>query len=178
MNIGVVATRVAGVDGVTFEIAKWETILERMGHEVRLMGGEVDALRPDARLVPAMHFTYPQAARVTAAAFDPDSDADAASGISAREIVLLALATSIDALAVGLSFAFLDVPLWIAVVSIGLVTFVLSFVAVLIGHRIGTRWRKPAEIIGGIVLEAGSLRADASVRGRLDRLALDLNARG
>jgi glycosyltransferase involved in cell wall biosynthesis len=77
MNIGVVATRVAGVDGVTFEIAKWETILERMGHEVRLMGGEVDALRPDARLVPAMHFTYPQAARVTAAAFDPDSDADA-----------------------------------------------------------------------------------------------------
>src|SRR5687768_8608444 len=77
MTIGVVATRVAGVDGVTFEIAKWETILERMGHEVRLMGGEVDALRPDARLVPAMHFTYPQAARVTAAAFDPDSDANA-----------------------------------------------------------------------------------------------------
>jgi mannosylglucosylglycerate synthase len=77
MNIGVVSTRVAGVDGVTFEIAKWETVLERMGHEVRLMGGEVDALRPDARLVPAMHFTYPQAARVTAAAFDPESDADA-----------------------------------------------------------------------------------------------------
>ncbi|MDR6167766.1 putative Mn2+ efflux pump MntP [Microbacterium paludicola] len=86
-------------------------------------------------------------------AFRPDDDdADAASGLSAREIVLLALATSIDALAVGLSFAFLDVPLWIAVVSIGLVTFALSFVAVLIGHRIGTRWRKPAEIIGGIVL--------------------------
>lgn len=88
-------------------------------------------------------------------AFRPGGDdADAASGISTREIVLLALATSIDALAVGLSFAFLDVPLWIAVVSIGLVTFVLSFVAVLIGHRIGTRWRKPAEIIGGIVLIA------------------------
>ena len=86
-------------------------------------------------------------------AFRPnDDDADAASGLSAREIILLALATSIDALAVGLSFAFLDVPLWIAVVSIGLVTFALSFVAVLIGHRIGTRWRKPAEIIGGIVL--------------------------
>ena len=77
MQIGMVATRLAGVDGVTFETAKWETILERMGHDVRLMGGEVDALRPDARLVPAMHFTYPQAARVTAAAFDPESDADA-----------------------------------------------------------------------------------------------------
>ena len=65
---------------------------------------------------------------------------------------LAAIDVAPDALAVGLSFAFLDVPLWIAVVSIGLVTFVLSFVAVLIGHRVGTRWRKPAEIIGGIVL--------------------------
>lgn len=72
-----VATRIAGVDGVTFETAKWEHVLERMGHEVRLLGGEVDALRPNARLVPAMHFTHPPAARVTSAAFDPDSDADA-----------------------------------------------------------------------------------------------------
>jgi glycosyltransferase involved in cell wall biosynthesis len=77
VRIGIVATRLAGVDGVTFEAAKWETVLERMGHEVRLLAGEVDALRPHARLVPAMHFTYPQAARVTAAAFDPESDADA-----------------------------------------------------------------------------------------------------
>jgi mannosylglucosylglycerate synthase len=77
VRIGIVATRIAGVDGVSFEIAKWETVLERMGHEVRLLAGEIDALRPNARLVPAMHFTYPQAARVSAAAFDPDSDADA-----------------------------------------------------------------------------------------------------
>ena len=62
---------------VTFETAKWEAVLERMGHEVRLCAGEVDALRSTARLVPAMHFTHPPAARVTAAAFDPDSDAEA-----------------------------------------------------------------------------------------------------
>ncbi len=77
MRIGVVATRLAGVDGVTFEAAKWESVLEQMGHNVYLCAGETDALRPNARLIPAMHFTYPQAARVTAAAFDPDSDADA-----------------------------------------------------------------------------------------------------
>ena len=77
MRIGMVATRLAGVDGVTFETAKWEAVLERMGHEVRLCAGEVDALRSTARLVPAMHFTHPPAARVTAAAFDPDSDAEA-----------------------------------------------------------------------------------------------------
>ncbi|HEY6608262.1 MAG TPA: glycosyltransferase family 4 protein [Candidatus Limnocylindria bacterium] len=77
MRIGVVATRLAGVDGVTFEAAKWETVLEQMGNRVYLCAGDVDALRPNARLIPAMHFTYPQAARVTAAAFDPDSDAAA-----------------------------------------------------------------------------------------------------
>lgn len=77
MRIGIVATRLAGVDGVTFETAKWEAVLERMGHEVRLCAGEVDALRYSARLVPAMHFSHPPAARVTAAAFDPDSDPQA-----------------------------------------------------------------------------------------------------
>jgi glycosyltransferase involved in cell wall biosynthesis len=77
MRIGIVATRLAGVDGVTFEAAKWEMALERMGHEVRLCAGEVDALRASARLVPPMHFTWPPAARVTAAAFDPNSDPDA-----------------------------------------------------------------------------------------------------
>jgi mannosylglucosylglycerate synthase len=75
MRIGIVATRLAGVDGVTFETAKWETALERMGHEIRLCAGEVDALRASARLVPPMHFSWPPAARVTAAAFDPNSDA-------------------------------------------------------------------------------------------------------
>lgn len=77
MRIGIVSTRLFGVDGVTFEAAKWEAVLERMGHEVRLLAGEVDALRPTAQLVPPMHFAYPPAARVTAAAFDPASDADA-----------------------------------------------------------------------------------------------------
>ncbi|MDQ2674664.1 MAG: glycosyl transferase family 1, partial [Chloroflexota bacterium] len=76
MRIGMVATRLSGVDGVTFEAAKWEVVLEKAGHQTYLCAGEVDALRPNARLVPAMHFTYPQAARVTAAAFDPDSDPD------------------------------------------------------------------------------------------------------
>jgi hypothetical protein len=57
MRIGIVATRLFGVDGVTFEAAKWEHVLERMGHEVRLMAGEVDPLRPTAKLVPPMHFT-------------------------------------------------------------------------------------------------------------------------
>ena len=74
MKIGIAATRLAGVDGVTFETAKWETVFEAMGHDLRLCAGEVDALRYQARLVPPMHFVWPPAARATAAAFDPDSD--------------------------------------------------------------------------------------------------------
>ena len=74
MKIGIAATRLAGVDGVTFETAKWETVIDAMGHDLRLCAGEVDALRYQARLVPPMHFNWPPAARVTAAAFDPDSD--------------------------------------------------------------------------------------------------------
>jgi mannosylglucosylglycerate synthase len=74
VKIGIAATRLAGVDGVTFETAKWEAVLDGMGHELRLCAGEVDALRYQARLVPPMHFAWPPAERVTAAAFDPDSD--------------------------------------------------------------------------------------------------------
>ena len=77
MKIGIAATRLAGVDGVTFETAKWEAVLESLGHELRLCAGEVDALRRQARLVPPMHFTWGPAERVTTAAFDPDSDPEA-----------------------------------------------------------------------------------------------------
>jgi len=64
MRIGIVSTRLAGVDGVTFEATKWEAALERIGHEVRLCAGEVDALRASARLIPPMHFAWPPDARV------------------------------------------------------------------------------------------------------------------
>ncbi|GAA4784503.1 manganese efflux pump MntP [Microbacterium gilvum] len=86
-------------------------------------------------------------------AFQPDdAEGEAPARLSKREVAVLAIATSIDALAVGLSFAFLDVAVWSAVLAIGVITFALSFVAVLVGHRIGTRWRRPAEIVGGVVL--------------------------
>ncbi|MGI8929909.1 MAG: glycosyltransferase [Candidatus Limnocylindria bacterium] len=74
MKIGIAATRLAGVDGVTFETAKWEAVLDGMGHGLRLCAGEVDALRYQARLVRPMHFAWPPAERATTAAFDPDSD--------------------------------------------------------------------------------------------------------
>ena len=93
-------------------------------------------------------------------ALSPDAPVDAehpehvhdTEAFSGREVVLLSIATSIDALAVGVSFAFLNVDVAIAVTTIGLVTFALSFLAVFVGYRIGTRFRRPAEILGGLVL--------------------------
>lgn len=73
-------------------------------------------------------------------------------GIPLGELLLLALATSLDALAVGLSLAFLDVDILSAAAVIGVTTFALTLVGVFVGHRAGARWRTPAEIVGGVVL--------------------------
>ncbi len=74
MRIGIAATRLAGVDGVTFETVKWEVVLDQLGHQMRLVAGDVDALRPNTRLIPPMHFTHPPALEVAAVAFDPSAD--------------------------------------------------------------------------------------------------------
>lgn len=69
-----------------------------------------------------------------------------------KELLMLAVATSIDALAVGITFAFLQVSILPAAATIGLITFALSFAGVVVGNRFGTRFQKKAEIAGGVVL--------------------------
>ena len=69
-----------------------------------------------------------------------------------RELTMLAIATSIDALAVGITFAFLDVDIVLAASFIGVVTFVLSVIGVAVGNQFGSRWEKPSTIVGGVVL--------------------------
>ena len=68
------------------------------------------------------------------------------------EFLMLAVATSIDALAVGISLAALNVEIVPSVLIIGVVTFVLSLVGVLVGHLFGSRFERPAQIVGGVVL--------------------------
>lgn len=72
--------------------------------------------------------------------------------LSLKSMTLMSLATSIDALAVGITFAFLHANIYISVAVIGLTTFVLSFVGVIIGNLFGIRFKSKAEIAGGIVL--------------------------
>ena len=69
-----------------------------------------------------------------------------------KELFMLAIATSIDALAVGVSLAFLGVNIWYAIAIIGIVTFVISYAGVVIGNVFGSRFEKGAQIAGGIIL--------------------------
>ncbi len=69
-------------------------------------------------------------------------------------LVLLSIATSIDALAVGFSLSILGVSIWMPSLVIGLVAGVLTIIGMLLGGRIGDRWGSRVEIFGGLVLIA------------------------
>lgn len=69
-----------------------------------------------------------------------------------KEMLMLAIATSIDALAVGISLAALDRPVVESAAIIGVVTFVISIIGVYIGNFFGNRYKKRAELTGGIIL--------------------------
>lgn len=69
-----------------------------------------------------------------------------------KELTMLAIATSIDALAVGITFAFLKVNIISAVTIIGVTTFVISILGVVIGNFFGSRYKRRAELAGGVIL--------------------------
>jgi len=78
--------------------------------------------------------------------------------LSCKVLALLGVATSIDALAVGVGFAFLEVDILLAVLLIGIVSFVFSFVGVFIGKKVGCLFKGKAELVGGVVLILIGLR--------------------
>ncbi len=67
-------------------------------------------------------------------------------------LLILSVATSIDALAVGLSFAFLKISIAVPVVIIGVITFLLSFLGVFVGDRFGHFFENKIELVGGLIL--------------------------
>ncbi|MBW2623194.1 MAG: manganese efflux pump [Deltaproteobacteria bacterium] len=84
--------------------------------------------------------------------FSDNSAAKERNFLSLWVLLVLAVATSIDALAVGLSFSLLKTSIVFPAVVIGLVTFVISALGVLIGSRFGHRFENKAEILGGLIL--------------------------
>lgn len=82
--------------------------------------------------------------------FQPDEKQN--DDFSFRTMLVLAIATSIDALAVGITFACLSVNILLAVTVIGITTFLLSALGIRIGNIFGSRYRRKAELAGGIIL--------------------------
>lgn len=87
-----------------------------------------------------------------------DCDCETNAAVDFKTMVVLALATSVDALAVGITFAFFSVDIIHAVSFIGAVTFVLSFVGVKIGNIFGVKYKSKAELAGGLILIAMGLK--------------------
>ena len=86
-------------------------------------------------------------------AFEEDNEVDACDNrLNIKELFILATATSIDALAVGITFAFLRVSILPSITIIGATTLVLSIIGVAMGNKFGVKYKNKAEIAGGIVL--------------------------
>lgn len=81
-----------------------------------------------------------------------DDDDTNTTYLNTKELIVLSIATSIDALAVGITFAFLNIDILPVCISIGVITFLLCFIGVLIGKKIGPVFKDYAQIIGGIIL--------------------------
>lgn len=69
-----------------------------------------------------------------------------------KTMLLLSIATSIDALAVGISFALLNINIISAVISIAIITFLFSTIGVFIGFKFGTKYKSKSEVFGGVIL--------------------------
>ena len=89
---------------------------------------------------------------------DEDSDPGTVDHVAWPEFIMLAVATSIDALAAGISLAALNVNIWLSISFIGAITFCLTLVGVKVGNLFGTRYQRPATIAGGAVLVIIGLR--------------------
>ena len=97
-------------------------------------------------------------ARMIHAGFDPEGQTYTSDPSRGMTLVMLSVATSIDALAIGLTLAMLQVRIWYPSVVIGVVTGGLSLVGLRLGSRLGARFGKRMEIAGGLILVLIGLR--------------------
>ncbi len=80
------------------------------------------------------------------------NDNSSTSYLDNKELIVLSIATSIDALAVGITFAFLNIDIISVCISISTITFLVCFIGILIGKKIGSVFKDYAQIIGGVIL--------------------------
>ena len=84
-------------------------------------------------------------------AFSNDSE-NINDDVDFKTMIVLAIATSIDALAIGITFAFLQTNILLAVLAIGIITFIVCVIGVKIGNKFGDKYERKAETVGGLIL--------------------------
>ncbi len=72
--------------------------------------------------------------------------------LNTKTLFILAIATSIDALVVGITLSFLKIPFFVSIITIGIITFILSFLGFIFGKQLGVLFGKKVELLGGIAL--------------------------
>lgn len=120
-----------------------------------LLGTSVESLIEPAGKWVAAALLAAIGAKMIWDAFHEDEDEqadDSGKGRFLIELLVLSVATSIDAFVAGISFAMADINIWAAIAVIGVTTFVLSFAGTIIGNRFGARFEKGATIAGGVCL--------------------------
>ena len=106
----------------------------------------------DKEMLAKLHLSE-EAVYVSVLAFCKEKeDEESNDDISFKTMFVLAVATSIDALAIGITFAFLKVNLLLAISMIGIITFVISIIGTKVGNKFGSKYEKKAELAGGIIL--------------------------
>ena len=85
-------------------------------------------------------------------AINDDTENATTTYLNNKELIVLSIATSIDALAIGVTFAFLNIDIVPICISIGIITFLVCFIGVLIGKKIGSLFKNYAQIVGGVIL--------------------------
>lgn len=91
--------------------------------------------------------------------YDSRKDDDGSEGdVTISVALVLAVATSIDALMVGLGFAFLEISIWIPIMMIGMITFAMSYTGFIFGSRMGMIFGRRIKVIGGLILILIGLR--------------------
>ena len=83
-------------------------------------------------------------------AFDKDEEVN--DKVDFKSMIWLAIATSIDALTVGITFSFLNANIGFAALMIGMITYILSVIGVMIGSKFGAKYKNKAELAGGLIL--------------------------
>ena len=91
-------------------------------------------------------------------ALSDDEEETDTDSVAFKTMIILSIATSIDALAVGVTFAFLKVNILFAVTTIGICTFLLSTIGVQLGSILGSKYKSRAELVGGIILIAMGIK--------------------